>query len=462
DGEAAPIAKVKSEPTEPKSWRSKILNDEPAKPSKRAPKASRDHGMEEDLDFEEDFADDENPDFGIEDREEAEEARQRQFGSLGRKSQMLEDDIDDSDEEEIRAPVKGEKKKLTKTLKKVDVANEYESGDEENPYLSEEDEEEQDEAEAEQAGDEKDELEKVLEKIKKPISKPDAAVAPQPSKPTPPVSAPRSGASSPRAPEQPAVPVKRAVGVERTASPAPAIKRERSASPAPRREGSMSPPHSQSLAGGARSPLGAGAGRGGPSAPTRPSGPAAIAEKRKRLEDDDAGDKKRKMNDEPPPPPTAAEVLAAQRMKRPIAAGAPMKRAGSASPLTGGASSPPSGSTTASPATSQRKAPVSRAVADARAAAASPASSSGRVTPRGGSATPVGDPLANMMSREDVIRVIRTLENPTVQEIVMACPLVKRNPNNKDIIRDVIKTCCSLRKDKEGGKTVLMLNSEYR
>ena len=102
----------------------------------------------EDLDFEEDFADDEEINLGIEDQEEAKEASARVYGRAARKAQF--DAGEDSDEEPINPYSTDTGKvnyysnfknlyffqKLAKTLCKFEKNEVYEDIEEENPYLS--------------------------------------------------------------------------------------------------------------------------------------------------------------------------------------------------------------------------------------------------------------------------------------------------------------------------------------
>jgi hypothetical protein len=88
----------------------------------------------EELDYDEEFADDEEVDFGIEDREEAREASQRQYGRAGKHALYGEDDYDFEDEEK---KVTRMEKALTKSLTKIEKNDMYDGlFEESNPYIS--------------------------------------------------------------------------------------------------------------------------------------------------------------------------------------------------------------------------------------------------------------------------------------------------------------------------------------
>ncbi|KAJ3162646.1 hypothetical protein HDU86_003619 [Geranomyces michiganensis] len=90
------------------------------------------------MDFEEEFADDEDIRFGMENEEDEKEAKSRQYGKLA-KRQNFDEEEEDEDEraEQLRARAKHvEGKKLKRVLKKVDQLDEVMQSDEENPYIS--------------------------------------------------------------------------------------------------------------------------------------------------------------------------------------------------------------------------------------------------------------------------------------------------------------------------------------
>ncbi|KAJ3099965.1 hypothetical protein HDU97_002637 [Phlyctochytrium planicorne] len=93
-------------------------------------------GLDEDIDFDEVMSDDENPDFGIENEDDAKEAKKREFGDLAKK-RVFEDDS----ELEIKNKKGGSAvaKSIKKTLKKNEH-DMYISDDEDNknPYDSNE------------------------------------------------------------------------------------------------------------------------------------------------------------------------------------------------------------------------------------------------------------------------------------------------------------------------------------
>lgn len=88
----------------------------------------------EELDYEEEFADDEEVDFGIEDREEAREANKRQYGRAGKHALLGEDDSDFEDEDK---KVTRMEKALTKALTKIEKNDMYDGlFEDSNPYIS--------------------------------------------------------------------------------------------------------------------------------------------------------------------------------------------------------------------------------------------------------------------------------------------------------------------------------------
>ncbi|KAJ3396874.1 hypothetical protein HDV05_003048, partial [Chytridiales sp. JEL 0842] len=90
--------------------------------------------LEEELDYDDINSDDENPDFGIEDEDEAKEARKREFGDMLKKAQFSEDEVDDELDGRKRNKVA---KSLKKTLKKLNKDGMIISDDEKDPYNSE-------------------------------------------------------------------------------------------------------------------------------------------------------------------------------------------------------------------------------------------------------------------------------------------------------------------------------------
>ncbi|KAI8841338.1 hypothetical protein BC829DRAFT_15692 [Chytridium lagenaria] len=107
-------------------------------------KGDRD-GIEEELDFDEVMSDDENPDFGIENEEEAKEAKKREFGDMARKAKFEEDEVFDDEDAKKKAKAAGSKS-LTRVLKKNERESVYISDDEDkNPYDSEADDSDEEE-----------------------------------------------------------------------------------------------------------------------------------------------------------------------------------------------------------------------------------------------------------------------------------------------------------------------------
>ncbi|KAI8831699.1 hypothetical protein BC829DRAFT_449257 [Chytridium lagenaria] len=97
------------------------------------------------LDFDEVMSDDENPDFGIENEEEAKEAKKREFGDMARKAKFEEDEVFDDEDAKKKAKAAGSKS-LTRVLKKNERESVYISDDEDkNPYDSEADDSDEEE-----------------------------------------------------------------------------------------------------------------------------------------------------------------------------------------------------------------------------------------------------------------------------------------------------------------------------
>ncbi|KAI8919004.1 hypothetical protein DFJ77DRAFT_259212 [Powellomyces hirtus] len=129
---------AETEPKEEKAYMQKLLGvQEPQRRGRDARDRKDDDAAE--MDFEEEFADDEDIRFGMEDEEDEKEARNRQYGSLGKRSGFLDDEDVDEEEREEKQRSKAELavgKKLKRALKKTDQADEIHQSEEENPYIS--------------------------------------------------------------------------------------------------------------------------------------------------------------------------------------------------------------------------------------------------------------------------------------------------------------------------------------
>ena len=90
---------------------------------------------QEELDYEEEFADDEDIDFGIEDQEEARDASKRLYGKGAKKSFLFGDTSDLSDLEQEEKGMNSTEKAFAKVLRKLEKSDTYDV-DEENPYIS--------------------------------------------------------------------------------------------------------------------------------------------------------------------------------------------------------------------------------------------------------------------------------------------------------------------------------------
>ncbi|KAI8806751.1 hypothetical protein BJ742DRAFT_350571 [Cladochytrium replicatum] len=113
------------------------------KPPSRPVKRERDNDGEE-IDFEENFEDDEEIDLGVEDEEEKKDAEKRMWGGKAGKKAHFDDDDDDeffdSLIEEVSRKVEPDYKEMKTKLRKLEKYDNL-SDDDENPYLSEDDEE---------------------------------------------------------------------------------------------------------------------------------------------------------------------------------------------------------------------------------------------------------------------------------------------------------------------------------
>ncbi|KAI8816175.1 uncharacterized protein EV422DRAFT_547031 [Fimicolochytrium jonesii] len=124
--------KVKEE----KGYMKKLLGTEEKQTRDRSDRQDLDAA---ELDYEEEFADDEDIRFGMEDEEDEKEARNRQYGKHGKRTGFLSDDDDEDEvmEEKKSRTEAAVGKRLKKVLKKVDAADDIKFSDEENPYISE-------------------------------------------------------------------------------------------------------------------------------------------------------------------------------------------------------------------------------------------------------------------------------------------------------------------------------------
>ncbi|KAJ3117395.1 hypothetical protein HDU96_006920 [Phlyctochytrium bullatum] len=94
-------------------------------------------GIEEELDYDEVMSDDENPDFGIENEEEAKEAKKREFGDLVKKAKFEDDGALDEVDQRRKKRADAGTKSLKKALKRNERDSVYISDDDqENPYDS--------------------------------------------------------------------------------------------------------------------------------------------------------------------------------------------------------------------------------------------------------------------------------------------------------------------------------------
>lgn len=111
-------------------WMMRSINEQP-EVKKEKKKSKKDT---EELDYDEEFADDEDVDFGIEDRDEAREANKRQYGRAGKHALLGDDDSEFEDEDK---KVTRMEKALTKALTKIEKNDMYDGlFEDSNPYIS--------------------------------------------------------------------------------------------------------------------------------------------------------------------------------------------------------------------------------------------------------------------------------------------------------------------------------------
>ncbi|KAJ1558334.1 hypothetical protein HK405_013910, partial [Cladochytrium tenue] len=133
------------------------VTSENVKNEVKARRVTENKDLEEELDFDQEVSDDENIEFGIEDEQEAKEAKKREFGTKINRANF------DDDEEEDAKPNRPTKsaKAIKKVLRKFD-GDVYVSDEEANPYGDEEEEEE---------SEEEDDIFKAIQKDKAGVDK---------------------------------------------------------------------------------------------------------------------------------------------------------------------------------------------------------------------------------------------------------------------------------------------------
>ncbi|KAJ3288109.1 hypothetical protein HK104_008329 [Borealophlyctis nickersoniae] len=402
--------KKDEEGEEKKDWRKKFLGEgeEDAKKSKRRRKREIDEA--EELDFDEEFADDEHIELGIDDPELEKEASRRQFGKLGRKMQLDDADFDDWDDE--RKPRSKGVKKLTKVLNKMEKTELYGS-DEDNPYISDvEDEDEEEELEMERQAEE----EKKRREAEAKAKKEKAAAADKKGKGKTPSDRPGSSPGRPAA----------AMGPSSMVSPNHPGNRMDN-----KRPRSLSPPRLHAHSPHTPSPLGAG-GTSGTAIPkvkltlrSPASSPLREEVKRKRPTSDDEDVNKKIKREDGIAPPTPE---AAARDK-----GTPAR--------------------TSTPGSS------SRGILQGKASAKTGTPSTKTGTPI--SSTKIGTPVSNpsspapLLKDEDVIEFLKSRGGSLkVKDIITNFrTFLTRNPANKNRIREIMKRVGN--HDKETGVIVL-------
>lgn len=410
---------------EMKKTRMKLSTDS-SRNERLSRRSAENRDLEEELDFDEVVSDDENIDFGIEDENEAKEARNREFGRKINRAEF-DDDLEDEEDEKKRAKNKNSQA-IKKALKKFEGESMYVSDDEANPYGEQEDSEEEEEELEKKAEVAEKAAEKaasptlsVKDKASSPSLIPDKLIKREPESGSPNVVAAQSKPGSPAL--NSAVAGKRPTGASTPSLPSSSG------------GGSTPKPGSPNLPGSAGSSRAKVKGPGGSSG----GSPLLDGGERKRKSEGDSitahEAKKIKIKlggspDIPPPPPSAAEIVAKQKeedRQRRLA-----KRLASATSPT---LSSKSGSSprVVSPALSKASSP--------QLTAPSPSLSSGSTSP----ATRTGSD-ADLLTDNDILELFNSSEPPTsVKDIVNALKdRITRDKRNKDRIRDILKRLCSV------------------
>ncbi|RKP03504.1 hypothetical protein CXG81DRAFT_23901 [Caulochytrium protostelioides] len=412
--------------------------------------AYRDVG--EDMDYEEEFADDEVVNLGMEDSEARREAEFRQYGLAGRRAHhddvVSEDEaMDDAAVADAAAPDGAARanKKIKRALLKLDNNDAYES-DEENPYVSGDEEGEgdsassSDEDEDEASGDD------------------DAAASGDASK-----RASQAGTAGDAAIKtEPGTAAAAATDTATVASPAPSAKSSAAAPTSattarPSSAASTTTSTAASTAAGRASPSVAGSSTSphpSTSAPKRKreglphsastsslasaaGGASAAAAKRARA--DRAGGASGGASPTPPVP-SLSEVLAREKVQR-------RRQTGSGSP---NAAAVRPGS--ASPG---NQSPTGRASPSGKASPASGKASPGRGSPRGST----GGETPKVLTRADVIAVFKKLGGPaTVQQVVRELDRFLGVDENKGLLREHLHKLV----DRDRTTQTMTLRAKYR
>ncbi|KAK5668476.1 transcription factor IIF subunit tfg1 [Batrachochytrium dendrobatidis] len=402
--------------------RNNIIDDEP---KHAVVKTKRE--AEPGLDYTEEFADDEEINFGIDDAEDAKDAARRMFGE-DRANQRFEDEEDvDAELDNLR---KGKvAKKIAKSLVKHEKNDVYEM-DEENPYVSDEEEDE----ELNEMEEQKDEKAAQQQAI---AAKKEADLIMK-------IRRDVSGSSTK---------LQRSGSISGTQSPRVASPTSPSSQPS-----ATSPLSNTSTANGKNRP------KSGGSTP----GPASSSEiKRRRESSVSTG---MTGQNSPPPPPAPAQVIARelekqkeQRSKKrarmsiasqgdaPSSPFNPTQHQSSSKP-----SSRPQSSSPASPHNSQVRQPTPRSISHSSAASPSALSVPGS-PPRSGDSENTGA----VLTEEHIIRVIQAKKGApiTVKDIVAHVRnFLQSNPTNKDLLRQIMRRVVV--HDKETG--IVTLKDEFK
>ncbi|KAJ3190047.1 hypothetical protein HDU85_000338 [Gaertneriomyces sp. JEL0708] len=368
---------VDKKPT--KAWAQKILEDGKANPARRSNQRANDGG--EELDFEEEFADDEDVQFGIEDEEEQKEAVKRQYGSLAKRSGFLDDGDEDDEllDESARTAGRTIGKQLKKVLRKVNEdGNDVYHSDEDNPYASEE-------------SDEEDETENV----KKEADTEEAVVAP----------AKRKGSDSARSSARgsPLISPEHmgAFGKRLKSSGSPAISPLHAAALGMPKKSARSPAHTSAGGSKATSPLSIGS----------PLGTPRDMKKRKATDEGTGGEKKSRTDTGPIVSKSASEIL------KVLAGGSAATSPTHAGSFGRSSSQRSLGGTGGKKKTSSANSPVGSMSPGNALGATSPASQGARSTPPGrvkAKSKPVAASNANPLKPDALVAVYRNKSTDTL------------------------------------------------
>ncbi|KAI8918803.1 hypothetical protein BC831DRAFT_482366, partial [Entophlyctis helioformis] len=417
--------------------RKKTIDDdtEGRSSTKSARRPKREDEQDIGFDYEEEFADDEEVNLGIEDADEAKEASRRVYGRAGSKAQFDDDEFDEMGTE--TKPTGKAAKRLAKSIVKHEQNDAYDGLDDDNPYVSDVDDDDEDE--------EMDDASKVeiKQEFMQPGSGAPANIKREAMDPIKKLKREAVGSSGLKSSQQ------------RIGSPSAASLSGRVASPnVPRPQSPATrtadttgrdSPDAHTLSKSASipktgKPSAAGSGSSSPISPNTPLSssqpPSSDAAKRKRTAtgedatDASASADKRQRQQSPPPPPSAADVVAREIRTQRLKA-----RSGK----------PGSGTPTGAGGSVRAASPINRASSPLASGSAISPPTAGSGTP--GSSTPASASSASgngrLLVEDDILRAVFAIQrdNPTgavtVKDILAHLKdVIKGNPAaNKDLLR---------------------------